>query len=185
MTWPSKSKWKVEWNSFDPKIRLPSIGCQDHPEKVRINRSSRVKINIFSPIFAQQKPTIVCLCVCLVGQSCPTLCNPLDCSPPGFSAHGTLQARRQERVVISSCRGSSQPRDPTSASYVSCIGRRILYHCVTWEARREWEPLSSPTVSCFFSGKPTYQQNKVKSFTISRAHMSEVEVADETHPSLY
>ena len=30
----------------------------------------------------------VCVCVCLVAQSCPTLCNPMDCSPPGSSVHG-------------------------------------------------------------------------------------------------
>ena len=34
-------------------------------------------------------------------QSCPTLCNPMDCSLPGFSVHGILQARTLERVAIS------------------------------------------------------------------------------------
>ena len=37
---------------------------------------------------------------CLVPQSCPTLCNPMDCSPPGSSVHGTSQARILERVAI-------------------------------------------------------------------------------------
>ena len=56
-------------------------------------------------------------------QSCPTLCNPVDCSPPGSSVHGILQARILEWVAISSSRGSSQPRDRTQ---VSCIaGRRF------------------------------------------------------------
>ena len=41
-------------------------------------------------------------------QSCPTLCNPVDCSPPGSSVHGILQARILEWVAISSSRGSSQ-----------------------------------------------------------------------------
>ena len=50
-------------------------------------------------------------------------CDPKDCSPPGSSAHGILQARILEWVAISSPRGSSQPRDET---HVSCIGRRIL-----------------------------------------------------------
>ena len=35
-----------------------------------------------------------------------------------------------------SSRGSSQPRDRTCVSYVSCIGRRVLYHCAIWEAPR-------------------------------------------------
>ena len=52
-------------------------------------------------------------CVVLVAQWCPNLCNPVDCSPPGSSVHGTLQARRLEWVSISSCRGSSQPRNRT------------------------------------------------------------------------
>ena len=47
-------------------------------------------------------------------QSCPTLCNPLDCSPSGSSIHGTLQARIVEWTVMPSSRGSSQLRDRTS-----------------------------------------------------------------------
>ena len=41
---------------------------------------------------------------------------------------GILQARKLERVAISSSRGPSRPRDGTSLSYVSCIGRLIPYH---------------------------------------------------------
>ena len=58
-------------------------------------------------------------------QSCPTLCNPMDCSLPGSSVHGILQARILEWVATSFPRGSSPPRDWTQ---VSCIDRRILYH---------------------------------------------------------
>ena len=46
-----------------------------------------------------------------VAQSCPTFCDPLDCSPPGSSAHGILQARILEWVAISLSKGSSRPRD--------------------------------------------------------------------------
>ena len=55
-------------------------------------------------------------------------------SPPGSSVHGIFQARILEQVAISSSRGSSQPRDQTLISCVSCTGRWILYHWVTWEA---------------------------------------------------
>ena len=58
-------------------------------------------------------------------QSCPTLCNPMDCSPQGSSVHGILQARIPEWVVMPSSRGSSQPRDQPCIFYVSCIGRWI------------------------------------------------------------
>ena len=68
-------------------------------------------------------------------QSSPTLCNPVDYSPPGSSVHGILHARILEWVAMPSSRASSQPRDRTHSSYVSCTGRWILYPCATWEAR--------------------------------------------------
>ena len=46
-------------------------------------------------------------CCCSVAQSCPTLCEPMDCSPPGPSVHGILQARTLEWVAIHFPRGSS------------------------------------------------------------------------------
>ena len=61
-------------------------------------------------------------------QWCPTLCNPMDCSPPGSNVLGIFQARILEWVVMPSSRGSSQPRDQTLISYVSCVGRQVLYH---------------------------------------------------------
>ena len=50
-----------------------------------------------------------------------TLCNPMDCSPPGSSVHGILQARIMEWGAMPSSRGSSWPRDWTHVSYI--IGR--------------------------------------------------------------
>ena len=49
-------------------------------------------------------------------QSCPTVCNPMDCSPPGSSVHGIFLARILEWVAISSSRRSSPPRDQTWVS---------------------------------------------------------------------
>jgi len=57
-----------------------------------------------------------------VAQSCPTLCNPMDCSLPGSSVCGIFQARILEWVAIS-FRRSSQPRDWTQVSRV--VGRRF------------------------------------------------------------
>ena len=59
----------------------------------------------------------------LITQSCMTLCNPMDCSLPGSSVYGISQARTLEWIAISSSRGSSQPRDQTHVSCVSCIGK--------------------------------------------------------------
>ena len=50
-----------------------------------------------------------------VVQSCPTLCDPMDCSLPGSSLHRIFQARVLERVAVCISRGSSQPRDQTGS----------------------------------------------------------------------
>ena len=61
--------------------------------------------------------------VVLVPKSCLTLCDPMDCCPPGSSVHGILQARILEWVAISFSRGSSWPRVRT---LVSCIVGRFF-----------------------------------------------------------
>ena len=60
---------------------------------------------------------------CSISQLCLTLCDPMD-----SSVHGILQAKILKWVAMPSSRGSSWPSDPTHVSYVSCIGRRALYH---------------------------------------------------------
>ena len=59
---------------------------------------------------------------------CLTLCNPMDCTLPGSSVPGILQARILEWVAMPFSRGSSQPRDRPRILYVSYIGRLVLYH---------------------------------------------------------
>ena len=61
----------------------------------------------------------LCAVLCLVTQSCPTLCDPMDCSPPGSSVHGILYAKILEWVVMPSSRGSSQLRDRTQVSHIA------------------------------------------------------------------
>ena len=65
-----------------------------------------------------------------VAQSCPTLCNPMECGQPGSSIHGVFQARTLEWVAISFSRGSSRPRNWTQVSHIA--GR-----CFTIWASRE------------------------------------------------
>ena len=70
----------------------------------------------------------VCLCAKSL-QSCPSLCNHIDCSPPSSSVNGILQARILEWVAMPFFRGSSRPRDGRNyVSFVSCIGRQVSYH---------------------------------------------------------
>ena len=62
-------------------------------------------------------PAKLTCAVCSAPQSCPTLCNPMDCRLPGSSVHGILQARILEWVAIPSSRRSSQARDRTHISH--------------------------------------------------------------------
>ena len=74
----------------------------------------------------------------LATQSCPTLCDPMDCSLPGSLAHGILQARTLEWVVIPFSRGFSWPRDQIQVSHIA--GRfftvwaireaQFIYRCI-------------------------------------------------------
>ena len=74
-------------------------------------------------------------------QSCPTLWDPMDCSPLDSSVHGILQARTLEWVVMPSSRGSSWPRDRAPVSCGSCTGRRVLYRWATTEAQSNHTPI--------------------------------------------
>ena len=69
----------------------------------------------------------------------------LSCSPPGFSVHGISQEGRLKWIAISFSRGSSQPRDQTCVSCISCIGRQVL---TTEQPRR----LNSKGTSPHFAG---------------------------------
>ena len=68
---------------------------------------------------------LYCVELFLVAQLCPTLCDPMDCSPPGSSVHGILQGIL-EWIAMLSFRGSFCPRDWTWVSYISFIGRQVL-----------------------------------------------------------
>ena len=70
-----------------------------------------------------------------VAQSCPALCDPMDCSLPGSSLHGIFQARVLEWVAISFSRGSSQSKDRTR---VSCIPGRCFNLWATRSNRQIW-----------------------------------------------
>ena len=84
-----------------------------------------------------------CFMMCMgiwCAQSCMSKSLRLmECSLPGSSIHGTFQTRILGWLAISCFRGSSQPRDWTWISYISCISRQILYlhdtALVTYEAK--------------------------------------------------
>ena len=76
--------------------------------------------------FKRKKPWV--LSACVLTQLYMTLCNPVDCSPPGSSVHEIFQARILVWVAISSS------EDQICLSWISCMGRWILYCWATWEA---------------------------------------------------
>ena len=95
-------------------------------------------------------------------QSCPTLCDPMDCSLPNSSTHGIFQARIWECVAISFSRGSSRPRDRT---LVSCTTGRLLTVWATREALCKLKCHCSAHRDIFWPCPPMNSYNKKKRLT--------------------
>ena len=121
-------------------------------------------------------------------QSCLTLWDTRDNSPPGSSVHGIFQARILEWVAIPFSGGSSRPRDQTCISCVSCNGRRILDHCTTckvpllphrWFDFSPWGPLCTSAVYLSF---PVFRRHIVL-FTIASSAPGTI-LAHSRHPSV-
>ena len=94
-----------------------------HKEQEPVGRGWGLQAMLKVPLFVKLAPfSSDVFPFKLVTQSC--LCDPLDCSPPGSTVHGILQATILEWVAIPFSRGSSQPRYQTFVPY---IGRQILY----------------------------------------------------------
>ena len=74
------------------------------------------------------------------------LCDPMDCSPPGSSVHGILQARILEWVAKPSSRGSSQPGDQTHISISSALASEFFTTNTTWEALGTFKVQSLPSL---------------------------------------
>ena len=67
-------------------------------------------------------------------QSCLTLCNPMDCSPPGSCVHGSLQARKREWVAMPFSGRSFRPRDGTCTSMSPALAGGFFATSATWQA---------------------------------------------------
>ena len=118
----SRAPYMPFWPFRSPHFSYPEPSTLPCPQHLACSKPS-AKMCVF-----------MSSCACLVIQLCPTLFYPMDCSPPGCSTHWIFQARVLEWVAISFSRRSSQPRDQTHVSRVSCTGQQILYHWATWEA---------------------------------------------------
>ena len=85
---------------------------------------------------------------------CPALCSPVDCSLPGPSVHGILQARIPEQLAISSSRGSSRHKDQICISCICWIGRRVLPLCHMGSPNINLDDYLLPSVSHIESNLP-------------------------------
>ena len=102
--------------------------------------------------------------VCMRGQSfqsCLTLCDPMDCSPPGSSVHLILQARILERLAMPSSRGSSPTRDQTRISCVFCLTGGFF------TTKSPGKPAVIPTGSLTFNSKPDPEKYCLMSYLLS------------------
>jgi len=107
----------VAWKTVLSNINIPSSSIIS----VSSGAYSLFTFDIIVEIFGFKSVCVcVCVCVCvLVAQLCLTLCIPTDCSPPGFSVHGILQARILQWIAISFSGGTFQLRDRTLVSYLA------------------------------------------------------------------
>ena len=119
--------WQEYWSGFPstPPGDLPNPGIK--LRSPALQAASLVAELLGKPIIANtlyNNLSIVKNTVC--AKSCPTLCDPMDCSQPGSSVLGIFQSRILEQGAISYSRGSSQPRDQTCVSCVSCVAGRFF-----------------------------------------------------------
>ena len=108
----SESRFLVEWRPWG----IPSVKDKTELGKMR-SCPGALHLKFEEP----------CWC-CSVAKSYPTLCNPMDCSPPGSSVHGFSRQEYWSGLPFPSPGESSQSRDLT---WVSCIGRWNLHHWTT------------------------------------------------------
>ena len=116
-------------------------------------------------------------------QSCPTLCDAMNCNPPGSSVHGILQTRKLKWLAVLSSRGSSWPRDQTYISYSPALEGWFLNTSTTmwakckeneysrrvqWHGRGEEKKLSlSPDVWREKAKKPLWNPKQKQEHQIS------------------
>ena len=118
------------WNTVTKKARIGDNGrCQENAKFIKVLLTIR---NYLYNYYLSKWG-----CVLFVSQSCPTLCNTTDCSPPGSTAHGILQARILDWLAIPFSRGSSWPRDQTlvssiAGSFFYHLSYKVLSEAVSW-----------------------------------------------------
>ena len=110
-----EGKYNSQLNTIEDQARKSErinestiLNHHDMPHPISDVMGNREKTICFQEVYILIKNSVhIYACVC--AQLCPALCNPMDCSPPGFFVHGILQASILKWVAISSSRGSVRP----------------------------------------------------------------------------
>ena len=102
--------WEIPWTG-EPG-QLQSMGLQSRTQLMWLSMHAQLIYNVLLTSTGQQSDSVIHMCVHARSlQLYPTLCHPMECSPPDSSVHGFLQARILEWVAMTFSRGSSPPRD--------------------------------------------------------------------------
>ena len=123
--WAGRKPWEQVWKKAVPQKPVFYESSDTVASKFFMEGQSL--IHIWTPSHWQSAISqteiyrVMAQCESEVAQSCPTLCDPMDCGLPGSSVRGTFQARILEWGAISFSRRSSQPRDWTQVSRI--VGR--------------------------------------------------------------
>ena len=127
---PTSRKTPTEWNDYPCAYHTPTI-----PLPLPIFKTFPWKpLESWGLLSTSYWGSLL---VCLSPQSCPTFCDPMDCSMLGTSVHETLQARILEWVAIPFSRGSN-------LSLLHC--RQILYH-LSHQGSPAWYPAVNTALS--------------------------------------
>ena len=138
----------VWWNILPKRWFL----CSTTSEGVCTNSFRWLKLTLRKPLHFKDCVDLLVKWIVkvTVAQPCLTLCNPMDCSLPGSSVHGILQARILEWLAIPFSRGSSQTRDWTQVSRIA--GRFYTVWATRETQNMKMEVLGiEPRISCVLS----------------------------------
>ena len=128
--WVMKIPWKRKWQPTP--VFLPG---KSYGQKSLVGYSPWGWKIVGQDLAAKQQQLLCKVVFSSVAQSCLTLCDPMDCCPPGSSVPGIFQARILECVAISFSRGSSWPRDRI---WVSCTAGRFFTDWASREAHESY-----------------------------------------------
>ena len=123
----STSKWLQSWRKRTKKAQVKkysNIMAENVPNLARDKPTDLSWANVTQDIPQATNAKVKVL----VTQSCLTLCDPVDCSPPGSSVRGILQARILEWGAIPFSRDLPKPGIELRSVMSTCIGKQVLYH---------------------------------------------------------